>query len=68
MDKPSTYVGYLALAIGLISFLGGISNRLHHSRLPTAEQCLGIGGRLMTGATIVMLILSGGIAQFMFYS
>jgi len=58
LDKPPTYFGYLALAIGLMYFLGGISNRLHHPRLPTAEQRLRIGARLMTGAAIVMLILA----------
>jgi hypothetical protein len=58
LHKPPTYFGYLALAIGLMYFLGGISNRVHHPRLPTPEQRLRIGARLMTGAAIVMLILA----------
>ncbi|MQQ99072.1 multidrug effflux MFS transporter [Glaciimonas soli] len=58
LHKPPTYFGYLALAIGLMYFLGGISNRIHHPRLPTPEQRLRIGARVMTGAAFVMLILS----------
>jgi DHA1 family 2-module integral membrane pump EmrD-like MFS transporter len=58
LHKPPTYFGYLALAIGLMYFLGGISNRIHHPRLPTPEQRLRIGARVMTGAAVVMLILA----------
>ena len=58
LHKPPTYFGYLALAIGLMYFIGGISNRIHHPRLPTSEQRLRIGARVMTGAAIAMLILS----------
>ncbi|RXZ36341.1 MFS transporter [Oxalobacteraceae bacterium CAVE-383] len=58
LHKPPTYFGYLALAIGLMYFLGGISNRVHHLRLPTPEQRLRICARVMTGAAIAMLILS----------
>ncbi|RFB69949.1 MULTISPECIES: multidrug effflux MFS transporter [unclassified Herbaspirillum] len=58
LHKPPTYFGYLALAIGLMYFLGGISNRIHHPRLPTPEQRLRIGARVMTGAAVLMLILA----------
>jgi len=58
LHKPPTYFGYLALAIGLMYFLGGISNRIHHPSLPTPEQRLRIGARVMTGAAVVMLILA----------
>jgi DHA1 family 2-module integral membrane pump EmrD-like MFS transporter len=58
LHQPPTYFGYLALAIGLMYFLGGISNRIHHPRLPTPEQRLRIGARLMTAAAVVMLILA----------
>jgi Bcr/CflA subfamily drug resistance transporter len=58
LHKPPTYFGYLALAIGFMYFIGGISNRFHHPRLPTSEQRLRIYARVMTGAAIVMLILS----------
>jgi len=58
LHKPPTYFGYLALAIGLMYFLGGISNRIHHARLPTPEQRLRIGSRIMTAAAIGMLILA----------
>ena len=58
LHEPPTYFGYLALAIGLMYFLGGISNRLHHPRLPTPEQRLWLGARVMTGGAIVMLILA----------
>ena len=58
LHKPPTYFGYLALAIGLMYFIGGISNRVHHPRLPTPEQRLRIGARVMTGAAVLMLILS----------
>ncbi|HEY4071682.1 MAG TPA: multidrug effflux MFS transporter [Herbaspirillum sp.] len=58
LQKPPTYFGYLALAIGFTYFLGGISNRVQHPRLPTPERRLRIGARIMTGAAIAMLILS----------
>jgi DHA1 family 2-module integral membrane pump EmrD-like MFS transporter len=58
LHKPPTYFGYQALAIGLMYFLGGISNRIHHRRLPTPEQRLRIGAYAMTAAAVVMLVLA----------
>lgn len=58
LHKPPTYFGYLALAVGLMYFLGGISNRIHHPNLPTAEQRLRIGAHTMTAAAVVMLVLA----------
>ncbi|SAK84513.1 Bcr/CflA subfamily drug resistance transporter [Caballeronia pedi] len=58
LHKPPTYFGYLALAIGMMYFLGGLSNRVYHVRLPSAEQRLRIGARVMAGASVVMLLLS----------
>ncbi|EJN08902.1 multidrug effflux MFS transporter [Herbaspirillum sp. YR522] len=58
LHKPPTYFGYQALAIGLMYFLGGISNRIHHPRLPTPEQRLRIGAYAMTAAAVVMLVLA----------
>jgi len=58
LHKPPTYFGYQALAIGLMYFLGGISNRIHHPRLPTPEQRLRIGAYAMTIAAVVMLVLA----------
>ena len=58
LHKPPTYFGYLALAIGMMYFLGGLSNRLHGPRLPSPEQRLRIGSRLMAGAAVAMLLLS----------
>ncbi|BCQ29616.1 Bcr/CflA family efflux MFS transporter (plasmid) [Caballeronia sp. NK8] len=58
LHKPPTYFGYLALAIGMMYFLGGLSNRIYHVRLPSAEQRLRIGARVMAGASVVMLLLS----------
>ncbi len=58
LHKPPTYFGYLALAIGMMYFLGGLSNRVHGARLPSAEQRLRIGARVMAGASVVMLLLS----------
>lgn len=58
LHKPPTYFGYLGLAIGLMYFIGGISNWAHHPRLPSPEQRLRIGARVMTGAAVLMLILS----------
>lgn len=58
LHKPPTYFGYLALGIGMMYFLGGLSNRLHGPSLPTAEQRLRIGTRVMAGASIAMLLLA----------
>ncbi|WP_321937968.1 multidrug effflux MFS transporter [Paraburkholderia sp. J8-2] len=58
LHKPPTFFGYLALGIGLMYFLGGLSNRVHGPRLPTPEQRLRIGARVMAGASIVMLVLA----------
>jgi MFS family permease len=58
LHQPPTFFGYLALAIGLMYFLGGLSNRLHGPRFPTPEARLRIGSRLMAGAALVMLLLS----------
>jgi DHA1 family 2-module integral membrane pump EmrD-like MFS transporter len=46
------------LAIGMMYFLGGISNRIHHRSLPSAEQRLRIGARVMTVAAFAMLALA----------
>lgn len=58
LHKPPTFFGYLALAIGLMYFLGGLSNRLHGPRLPSPEWRLRVGARVMAGASIVMLVLA----------
>ncbi|MGF6382667.1 Bcr/CflA subfamily drug resistance transporter [Paraburkholderia atlantica] len=58
LHKPPTFFGYLALGIGMMYFLGGLSNRLHGPRLPSAEQRLRIGARLMAAASVVMLLLA----------
>ncbi|MEM5313550.1 multidrug effflux MFS transporter [Paraburkholderia sp. JHI869] len=58
LHKPPTFFGYLALGIGLMYFLGGLSNRLHGPRLPTPEQRLRVGSRVMAGAAIAMLVLA----------
>ncbi|WP_233888456.1 multidrug effflux MFS transporter [Paraburkholderia flagellata] len=58
LHKPPTFFGYLALGIGLMYFLGGLSNRLHGPRLPPPEQRLRVGARVMAGAAIVMLVLA----------
>jgi Bcr/CflA subfamily drug resistance transporter len=58
LHKPPTYFGYLALGIGMMYFLGGLSNRIHGPRLPTPETRLAIGSRVMAGSAIVMLLLS----------
>ncbi|CAM2155777.1 MFS transporter, DHA1 family, multidrug resistance protein [Pararobbsia alpina] len=58
LHKPPTFFGYLALAIGMVYFLGGLSNRLHGPRFPTPEQRLRVGSRVMAGASIVMLVLA----------
>ena len=58
LHKPPTYFGYLALGIGMMYFLGGLSNRVHAPKLPDAEQRLRIGARVMAGAALVMLLLA----------
>ncbi|MEX3928942.1 multidrug effflux MFS transporter [Paraburkholderia sp. BR10936] len=58
LHRPPTYFGYLALGIGLMYFLGGLSNRLHGPRLPTPEQRLRVGARVMAGAALAMLVLA----------
>ncbi|SAK65102.1 multidrug effflux MFS transporter [Caballeronia ptereochthonis] len=58
LHKPPTYFGYLALGIGMMYFLGGLSNRVHGPRLPNAEQRLRIGARVMACASIAMLLLA----------
>ncbi|SDG18101.1 multidrug effflux MFS transporter [Paraburkholderia phenazinium] len=58
LHKPPTYFGYLALGIGMMYFLGGLSNRIHGPRLPSAEQRLLIGSRAMAVASIAMLVLA----------
>ncbi|MBB3258132.1 DHA1 family 2-module integral membrane pump EmrD-like MFS transporter [Paraburkholderia bannensis] len=58
LHKPPTFFGYLALGIGMMYFLGGLSNRLHGPRLPTPEQRLRIGTRVMAAASLTMLVLA----------
>jgi DHA1 family 2-module integral membrane pump EmrD-like MFS transporter len=58
LHKPPTFFGYLALGIGMMYFLGGLSNRLHGPRLPSAEQRLQIGARVMAAASLAMLVLA----------
>ena len=58
LHKPPTYFGYLALGIGMMYFLGGLSNRVHGPKLPGPEQRLRIGARVMAGAALVMLLLA----------
>src|SRR3984885_8273376 len=58
LHKPPTYFAYLALGIGMMYFLGGLSNRVHGARLPSAEQRLRIGARMMAAASIAMLVLA----------
>ena len=58
LHQPPTFFGYMALAIGMMYFLGGISNRIQHRRLPSAEARLRIGARVMAGAAFVMLALA----------
>jgi Bcr/CflA subfamily drug resistance transporter len=58
LHKPPTYFGYLALGIGMTFLLGGLSNRLHGPRLPTPEQRLHIGARVMAATSIAMLLLA----------
>ncbi|CAB3762028.1 multidrug effflux MFS transporter [Paraburkholderia humisilvae] len=58
LHYPPTYFGYLALGIGMMYFLGGLSNRIHSPRLPSAEQRLKIGARVMAATSIAMLLLA----------
>jgi len=58
LHKPPTYFGYLALGIGMMYFLGGLSNRIHGPRLPNAEARLRIGARVMVAASVAMLVLA----------
>jgi MFS family permease len=58
LHKPPTYFGYLALGIGMMYFLGGLSNRVYGARLPSSEQRLYIGARVMAATSIAMLLLA----------
>jgi MFS family permease len=58
LHKPPTFFGYLALGIGLMYFLGGLSNRLHGPRMPTPEVRLRAGSFAMAASAIVMLVLA----------
>lgn len=58
LHEPPTFFGYLALGIGMAYFLGGLSNRVHGPRLPSAEARLRIGARMMAAASIAMLVLA----------
>jgi len=58
LHKDPTYFGYLALGIGMMYFLGGLSNRLHGPRLPSAETRLRVGARIMLVASLAMLVLA----------
>lgn len=61
LHKQPTYFGYLALGIGMMYFLGGLSNRLHGPGLPTAETRLRVGAWTMVAASLVMLVLASTI-------
>ncbi|RQS08806.1 MFS transporter [Burkholderia sp. Bp9002] len=58
LHKPPTFFGYLALGVGMMYFLGGLSNRVHGPRLPSPERRLHIGVRVMAAAAIAMLVLA----------
>ncbi|MFC0398856.1 multidrug effflux MFS transporter [Paraburkholderia rhizosphaerae] len=58
LHYPPTYFGYLALGIGMTYFLGGLSNRIHGPRLPSVEQRLKMGARVMAVTSIAMLVLA----------
>ncbi|HEY1611258.1 MAG TPA: multidrug effflux MFS transporter [Paraburkholderia sp.] len=58
LHRPPTFFGYLALGIGLVYFFGGLSNRVHGPRWPSAEQRLRIGVRVMAAAAVAMLVLA----------
>jgi DHA1 family 2-module integral membrane pump EmrD-like MFS transporter len=61
LHKDPTYFGYLALGIGLMYFLGGLSNRLHGPRFPTAETRLRVGAWTMVAASLAMLALASTV-------
>ncbi|PMS22549.1 Bcr/CflA family drug resistance efflux transporter [Trinickia dabaoshanensis] len=61
LHKEPTYFGYLALGIGMMYFLGGLSNRLHGPRLPTAETRLRVGAWTMIAASLAMFALASTI-------
>ena len=61
LHKQPTYFGYLALGIGMMYFLGGLSNRLHGPRLPTAETRLRVGAWTMIAASLAMFALASTI-------
>lgn len=58
LHEAPTYFGYLALGIGMAYLIGGMSNRVQGPRLPTPEQRLRIGARLMAGTAVAMLLLA----------
>jgi Bcr/CflA subfamily drug resistance transporter len=58
LHEPPTFFGYLALGVGMAYFLGGLSNRVHGPRLPSAEARLRIGARIMAAASVAMLVLA----------
>ncbi|VXB01591.1 MFS transporter [Burkholderia sp. 8Y] len=58
LHKPPTYFGYLALGIGMMYFFGGLSNRVHGPRLPSAEERLRIGSWAMAASAVAMLLLA----------
>lgn len=58
LHETPTFFGYLALAMGFMFFLGGLSNRLHHPGLPSAEQRVRIGAFVMMAAAFAMLVLA----------
>lgn len=61
LHKDPRYFGYLALGIGLMYFLGGLSNRLHGPRFPTAETRLRVGAWTMVAASLAMLALASTV-------
>jgi len=61
LHKDPTYFGYLALGIGLMYFLGGLSNRLHGPSFPTAETRLRVGAWTMLAASLAMLALAATV-------
>ncbi len=60
LHEPPTYFGYLALGIGMMYLLGGPRepSRGRPGVLPTAEQRLRIGARVMAATSIAMLLLA----------
>lgn len=55
---PSRAAALLVLPAFMMYFLGGLSNRLHGPGLPSAEQRLRIGARVMAAASLAMLLLA----------